>query len=548
MPRKRQTRRRTSANRTPPKSIAPKDPKRTRIESTRRRSRSIRIPAPSKARHEDLDLFDLAPIGYLLLDGSGVILDVNLLGAELLGKVRSRLVGFPLVSQLPAEGRRAFLDYVRKVRKTEATLPCELVLKSKKAATRVLELRSRHTRIEKDRDRILIGVWDVTESRDAAEKLGASVARLRIAVGAAGAGMWEWDPWQGKLAWSDDHYDLLGIAHSILPTFDAWLQCVDDRERPRLQRAGLRPTLDSIIDVEYSIRLSDGTVRWLRTMGRPISMKGSIPKSIGITLDITSLKAIEARLMSLNASLNERTAEAEARANQLRSLMAQLTRAETEEQARLAEILHDHVQQVLVAADLKLAQLLRRSTTDKDNEALVQVSGFVREALQRTSLLSKDYNPRILEESGLLQALMWQASAMREEYGLIVRVDRETDLEPAQQEVRVIVFRAVKELLFNVVKHARTPRARVRVAKSDDAMLEIEVADSGVGFDAHKKPVSNSSRGGQGIPRIRDRILALGGRFELQSADGAGTRAVIRVPVRSRSPEMAPGSATSARA
>ena len=256
------------------------------------------------------------------------------------------------------------------------------------------------------------------------------------------------------------------------------------------------------------------------------------PKALGTTLSTPSLKTIESRLVQLNAALEDRTNEAEARASQLRAVVAQLARAETREQARLAEILHDHVQQVLVAADMKLAQVLRRSKDADESAALAQVSEFVREALQRTSLLSRDYNPKILEDAGLLQALKWQASAMREEFGILVRVERLTEIEPVEHEVRVILFRAVKELLFNVVKHAKTARARVRVTKNGE-MLEIEVSDGGAGFDVRKetKDPATEATGGQGLPRIRDRILALGGRFHVESVQGFGTRAKLLVPL-----------------
>jgi len=500
-----------------------------------------------KARDHYLDLFDLAPIGYVILDKHGIVLGINLPGAELLGKERSRIVGMPLLTHVSPLDHPECLEHLRRTKQSDATRSSEIEIQKGREGVRRVALRSRRKAIGGSEYQILTTIWDVTEQRAAEKALHQNEAHLRIALDAAGAGTWEWNPSDMRLVWSERHFALLDMYRSVQPSFRRWVQCADASDHSRLHQAGLQASLPSSkIDVEYQVRAADGRGRWLRTIGQVVEAPD--PKLVGITLDITSLKVIEDRLTALNFALEERTTEAEARAAQLRSLTSQLARAETHEQARLAEILHDHVQQILVAADLKLSQLIRRSTRTEENVALAQVSGYVREALHRTSSLSKDFNPRILEEAGLHPALTWQAAAMKEEYGLDVRVERFTDLDLADQEVRVIVFRAVKELLFNVVKHAQAPRAHVRLTKCDDAMLSIEVSDSGIGFDVRKSS-DPGSPGGQGIPGVRDRILALGGQFHIESVEGRGTRAQIKIPVPSdgRATEETGGSARSKR-
>ncbi len=495
---------------------------------------SQRLLETSRDRY--VDLFDLAPIGYALLDEHGLIVDINLTAALLIGKERSRLLGVPFRNCVIPEQRRAFLDHLKSSWTANTTVSVKLGLKQVKGE-RTCELHSRRTPFESTRSdmarQILTAIVDITERVRLEQTVVTSEGRSHLALSAAGAATWEWEPATKVLSWSKQHFHLLGISESITPTFAAWQRCADPADRAQLEVLGRAELLTAEIDIEYRVRRTSGAIHWLRTMGKTVRSPQGMPKAFGITLDITTLKVIESRLIQLNAALEDRTAEAEARATQLRSVIAQLARAETREQARLAEILHDHVQQVLVAADLKLAQLMRKAKGADVGASLAQVSEFVREALQRTSLLSRDYNPRILEEAGLLQALHWQASAMKEEYGLLVRVERLTEIEPAEHEVRVILFRAVKELLFNVVKHAKTTRARVRVSKNGE-MIEIEVSDGGAGFDVHKETADPTpdGAGGQGLPRIRDRVLALGGQFRVESIEGAGTRARLSVPVR----------------
>jgi len=420
------------------------------------------------SRDRYVDLFELAPIGYALLDEHGLIVDVNLMGSEILGKERSRLLGIPFRSCVSLEHRRLFLDHLKRSWRADATVSIQLQLKDPKG--RRLELHSRRTPSgptgSEIAHQILTAIVDVSERFAMEEESIRNNARSRMAISAAGAGTWEWDPSTKLLTWSKDHFVLLSLSESIQPTFAAWLKCAEPADRPGLEIFRQDASAPPEVDVEYRVRLPDNSFRWLLTMGRAVRSPDGTTKAIGITLDISSLKSIEKRLVDLNSALKDRTAEAEERTAQLRSVIAQLARAETREQARLAEILHDHVQQILVAADMKLAQLLRKSTDAGESASLVQVSEFVREALQRTSRLSREYNPRILEEGGLLQALKWQASAMKDEFALLVRVERLTEVEPVEHEVRVILFRAVRELLFNVVKHAKTARARVRVTKN----------------------------------------------------------------------------------
>ena len=496
-------------------------------------------------RDRYVELFDFAPIGYVIVDEHGLIVEVNLTGCSILGIERSRLLGMPFRGRVIPEHRRIFLDHLRRswTANTTVALPIELGTVNGK----ILELHSRRTPSGPSQGdnarRILTAFVDVSDRVGVKQSLAASETRSSLAVSAAGAGTWEWDPSTKVLVWSSDHFLLLGLSDAVEPSFAEWQRCADPVDRPQLEILGRHETASLEIDLEYKVLLPDGGLRWLRTMGRAVRSPQEAPKVVGITLDITSLKTIEGRLLRLNAALEDRTAEAEASASRLRAVIAELARAETREQARLAEILHDHVQQVLVAADMKLAQVMRKSKDADEGAALAQVSAFVREALHRTSLLSRDYNPRILEDAGLLQALEWQASAIKEEFGLLVRVERLTESEPVEHEVRVILFRAVKELLFNVVKHAKTARARVRVARNGE-MLEIEVSDGGVGFDVRKDtkgPATEATRG-QGLPRIRDRILALGGQFRVESVQGVGTRAKLLVPLQpsGRSPIAEP--------
>jgi PAS domain S-box-containing protein len=490
------------------------------------------------ARDRYMDLYDLAPIGFVILSVSGFVLELNLPGAEMLGMERSRIIGMAFHSRVAAESRRNFLEHLRRTRRGGETVTTEVKLLSSRG-TRSVQLHSRvaFDRSDPEASFLLTALIDRTEQKKSEVALGLSEDRLRLALSAARAGTWDWSSPTRSLHWSKDHYALFGLEEDAFhPTFEGWIDLIHPADRARVLRGGLRETIvGSSVDVTYRTNCPDGNERWLHTIGKRIEggEEGGT-RAIGITLDITASKQAELQLKSLNAILEDRRTEAEMHATQLRSLVQELARAETREQSRLAEILHDHVQQTLVAADLNLARLARKSPDAETTSAIANVAGFIHESLRATRNLARDFNPGILKAEGLRAALIWQAEVMKEEFGLSVRIEDMTEVDPRSYEECALLFRAVRELLFNVIKHAKTKEARLRLTRQPDGDLSIEVADGGIGFDPAS--MSGPEAGNHnGILRIRERIQALGGRFQIQSQPGNGTTVLLIVPVEPRS-------------
>jgi len=215
----------------------------------------------------------------------------------------------------------------------------------------------------------------------------------------------------------------------------------------------------------------------------------------------------------------------------LTRLASELTLAEQRERRRLAQVLHDHLQQLLVGAKFGLDVLGRR--VGDDHQASVQeVVGLVDESIKASRSLTVELCPPILHEAGLDAALEWLARWMGEKYGL--RVDLETDPRAAtdREDVKVLLFQAVRELLFNVVKHARVITARVVMARHDDDSLRIVVGDEGAGFDpAAMWARAAQSVGGFGLFSIRERLALLGGRLEIASAAQKGATVTLIAPL-----------------
>lgn len=151
------------------------------------------------------------------------------------------------------------------------------------------------------------------------------------------------------------------------------------------------------------------------------------------------------------------------------------------------------------------------------------------EAIDVTRRLSVDLSPPILATEGLEQALGWLANQMREMHGL--HVDVGADAVPVlTDDLRVFLFQIVRELLFNVVKHAQVDRAEVRVESTTD-QVTVVVSDSGRGFDVGTVLAGGARAGHLGLPGVRERLSLLGGRLEVDSGSGRGTRMRVILPL-----------------
>jgi CheY-like chemotaxis protein len=215
--------------------------------------------------------------------------------------------------------------------------------------------------------------------------------------------------------------------------------------------------------------------------------------------------------------------------DQLRFLASELVVMEARERRVLASDLHDTVGQVLAVAKLRLDRL-GSLLQGESAEEVRRVTEFIQHAIHQTRSLMSDLSPFFLCEAGLEEALRALAWKLGELHSLAIEVADDGNPKPLGQDYRVVLFRAVQELLHNVVKHANATRVRVSLQREGE-QARIEVEDDGVGFLMSERGRGDGMREGFGLFSIEERLRHLGGSFEVVSQPGRGVRAVLVAPL-----------------
>ncbi len=206
-----------------------------------------------------------------------------------------------------------------------------------------------------------------------------------------------------------------------------------------------------------------------------------------------------------------------------------MTIAEQTERRRLATELHDYLAQMLVVTRMKVSQLLRQDHDPDVRTILQEADQLLHQSLDYTRTLVSELTPQALYERGLSAAVRWLGDQMRRQQILTVEISLDTPELPLPEADAVLLFHSIRELLFNVLKHGKTDRASV-LMRYDQDVLSITVSDHGCGFDVSGLSEDRSDR--FGLLSVRERMMAIGGDFDLQSEPGKGTVASLHFPFR----------------
>jgi signal transduction histidine kinase len=213
----------------------------------------------------------------------------------------------------------------------------------------------------------------------------------------------------------------------------------------------------------------------------------------------------------------------------LRILARELSQVKEKERHKLAAQLHDDFGQDLVLTKMRLVELTNR-LPPQFNSCVQGIGEIIAGLIRRTRAAIDELSPEHICDGGLKPALKSLTEELQKKHGLVCLAKLEQLPKRFETETQQIIFRAVRELLFNVIKHAHTTRAKIIVIRKDGAVI-IEVADDGRGFDHVPPELSDLSSGRFGLFSVRADLANVGADLRITSRVGKGTRAIITVPL-----------------
>lgn len=270
--------------------------------------------------------------------------------------------------------------------------------------------------------------------------------------------------------------------------------------------------------MEKAFVRKNGRMGWGRLTVSPFrDDRKELRFAIGMVEDITEQKQSEEEIRSYQ--------------EQLRSMASDLSLTGEHERRRLATELHDQVGQILALIQIKLGGLRESVSSTHLAAPLDEIRRLLEQSIRFTRSLTFELSPPILYDLGFEAAVEWLADLMHEQYGIPIQVNRDGyPPQPLNDDIRVLLFQAVRELLVNVVKHAKARQVQISMAK-EGKNLKVVVGDDGVGFAPSP---GNDFPGPQGFGlfSIRERLKYLGGQLEMLSGLGQGTQVALMVPLR----------------
>jgi len=482
------------------------------------------------------NLIETANVMIVGLDAKGNVTTFNPAAEKVTGYTRSEMIGRNWLRNMlpPDEYPTVEREFVRLM---SGGLPrlFENTILTKKGRKRFISWSNN----EVTRDGQVVGAIsfgiDVTERKKAEDALKESEEQFRHLVEQSPMSIQTMSP-DGRITKVNRAFmDLWGVTEDSLRRVLGKYNILEDEQAREL---GVMPHIKKAFSgeaiilpvIEYDgsstmglVGLPDVNAKrvWIQARLYPVkNSRGEVVSVVQIEEDVTERKKAEQKVQDYQ--------------QRLKTLLSQLAVTEERERRRIAADLHDHVGQSLAFARIQLAAARKSTSLEKRNAILDDTSETLLHTIQDTKNLIFELSVPSMNELGLGAAISdWLEEQLGRRYGLKTAFIDEIDVslrKTLDDDVRAILFRNVRELLANVVKHAHANQVRVSMAEAD-GFLEIVVHDDGVGFEAREIPQAGGKKGGYGLFSIEERMTDLGGSLEIVSEPGKGCKAVLTVPL-----------------
>ncbi len=477
-------------------------------------------------------IWEAAVDAMAISDAEGIVIDANPAYLHLYGYTQEQVQGQSFAIIFPEELREWAVEQYKVIfAGKNAPAPVESIVRRADGSEGVVESRATFLTTEGRRTAMLSTIRDITARKQAEEELRRSQERLRLTMESINDyAIITLDLKGNIVSWNAGAELMFGYtaAEAIGQHFEI-IFTPEDRARGapahEMEQAFLK---GRAADERWHLR-KDGLRFYVSGVLSPLH-DGTIIGYVKVARDLTEPKKMEEAVRQLNASLEEKV---QTRTEQVRNLVTELTMSEQAERRRISHILHDDLQQRLYSLNFQLTTLrhaLGAADQEEAMQTLIEMDEALADLIQVTRSLSVDLSPPVLHNDGLAEAIQWLAVQMERQHGLGVVVQVEESIPVPNEDLRVLLFQVIRELLFNIVKHAGVATARVLLTH-EKGHIHIEVRDEGNGFDVNVLKAKNT----QGLLRIQQRMHLIGGNIEIDTVPGQGTCVTIHSPLRKAS-------------
>ncbi len=458
------------------------------------------------------------PNGVFVHDLDGRIIHVNRTACTMTGYTEDELTSMS-ISDFDKEivTRKDRENIWRKLQKGDSFLLANATHLRKDGSQYPAEIRINSIVLNKQP--VMIGlVQDITERKQAEEKLRESELAFRTLFEAGAEGILVVKLKNRKFKYANPAIcQMLGYTEAELTKIG-----IDDIHPPEsmghvIEQFELMNKGEKILAADIPCRRKDGTIFYAHIVGAKGIIDGE-ECNIGFFTDVTNIKNMQEKLRD-----NQK---------RLKAFASELSLAEERERRRIAMGIHDNLGQKLVMLKFRL-QALQGAVSDRNMQTALNHECIVMaDILDDIHSLTFELSNPVLYELGLESAVKgWLMSEIQKNAGLKCEFKSEGVQEVVDEDIKVVLFQAVRELLINIIKHARAKTVKVGIAKQYNE-VEVTVEDDGAGFDVTRLGLPSGKEGGFGLFNIRERLEYIGGRLEIKSSPGKGTRVLMTAPMK----------------
>ncbi|WCT14890.1 PAS domain-containing sensor histidine kinase [Mucilaginibacter jinjuensis] len=458
-------------------------------------------------------IYDLAPIGYYILDKAGLINEVNNAGIALFETGKSNIINTRLQSFVSVEYMDAYHVFFREMLSSGKKQRCQLKMRSRKGREFYVQMEAiavtpvrNYLPLQCD-----VAVMDITERVQAEKVLAKTKERLELALEASSSGTWELELDTMKFYLDEFNYQTCAIPGGKFDgRYQTFINLIHPDDRAEVDHQ-FRIALNNQNSIDLVCRFDNqsGHTCFASIRGYVITEPGHPNRFVGIMMDITAKKKMEEEAVHLKH-------------DQQRNIALATIHAEESERARISDALHDSVSQLLYGIRIKLNTLF---DAEDPAEVMRNVYEMLDMAVLETRNISFELAPAILNDFGLKATIEEMAKRLSTPKMLIkTKLNRLNERLTLPLEANI--FRILQELVNNAMKHSGASLITLEVKKSKS--IELFISDNGKGFDV-VKPEDIAS--GSGLSSIRNRLSLYNGFMSIESKQGAGTVVKIKLEV-----------------